>query len=480
MPKDSPEPTAPGAAPEARPESALELDRRRNFRCGVANGVLIQGALACTHGAIVLAPLIKVLTGSTAWAGVIGQLNFSFWLLPQMFVSRFIEPLPRKMPFFRLCAFGRLLGWTGAALALFFLGSASGVGSGYLVAGLVTFFVLLNGFANGCTSPAFQDIVAKVVPVTERERFFGLRLFLGRLLQIGMTFVWIPFVLSGQEWLAYPRNYTLLFLTALFFAGLSIFAFLLIREPAGALTGARLSNAEHFRKGWAFARDDAHFRRLLLYRALNLLGGMAFTLLAVYALDSERGLGLGGQPDDPQRFRLKAEAQAFFMQALVLAECAASGLWAWLGGRFSLGAGLTLGVGLRMALALSAAAVGPLMAALEATRETRLWAMAGLFALQGAAQVLLEIEGQSLMLELAPEESRPTFLGFLNSCTFPFMLGCPLLGAFLADRIGYSYTYVLMAVFSLISLFVAQALSRAKIEARRSGAIQTEPGKGVA
>src|SRR5512135_765531 len=98
----------------ACPHSPAAAQARWNFVCGILNGVLINGALACINGAIILAPLIQSLTGSTIWAGAMANVSPSFFMLPQMATSGFIESRAYKLPVYRVMGALRLIGWSGA------------------------------------------------------------------------------------------------------------------------------------------------------------------------------------------------------------------------------------------------------------------------------------------------------------------------------------------------------------------------------
>jgi hypothetical protein len=371
----------------------------------------------------------------------------------------------------------RLVGWLGAGLLLLFLGGEIGGVRGVWVAAGLTLFVALNGLANGSAALCFQDIVGKIVPLEKRERFFGLRMFFGRILQTAVTFFWIPFLLTGQEWLPYPRNHALLFLSAFFFATLSVTTFCLVREPAGTNLAPRKGMVTHVRDGFHLLKGEPNFRLLLLFRVCTHFGIMAIPLLTVFALDGSGGLGLGLGSDGHPDPALRGEAQVLFIRTFVIAECVTAGLWAWLGHRFSVGAGLMVGTCSRLTMSIAATAAGPLLWHLDASRDARMWVVAGIYVLQGISTMTLFIEQEALVLALAPEDRRPTFIGFLNTLSFPLFLGCPVLGGVLAGVCGYAVAFGAMLIFNVGGIVVAAALGRAKQEAWLAAAAQSDMGR---
>ncbi|MCZ7648988.1 MAG: MFS transporter [Planctomycetota bacterium] len=439
-------------------------EARRNFTLGVVNGSLIQGAFSCISPEIILAPLILHLSGSMVLAGIVGVLNQAFFMLPQMLVSGYIESLPRKIHVYRVCAVLRGLNWLAMTVAFYFLSGDVGGLRGPALAWLVIGFQVVQGFLVGASMLAFQEVVAKTVPAGSRERFFGMRTFLGRLIQIGLTFTWIPFVLERQG-APYPRNHSLLFLTGSVFAVLSMVSFCLVREPEEQAPAPRQSLGGQFRRSLAIWRDDGNFRLLILFRVLGLLSMMALPLLTVFALadPAQGGFGLGGPAHGAEPSPLTAQAQTVFLVTLAVSEALTAGVWAWIAPRISAGKGLAIGVGVRLVLTVLLAGA-PLVLGLP--RDYRLVVMAALFVLRGAQNVMMMIEMQALVLELAPDENRPTFIGFLNTLSFPLMLGGPVLGAALAKYAGYTPTFIVMAIFSLLSLAIAHRLGQAKQVAR--------------
>jgi MFS family permease len=133
----------------------------------------------------------------------------------------------------------------------------------------------------------------------------------------------------------------------------------------------------------------------------------------------------------------------------------------------------------RLLMSLAATASGPLLCHLDASRDVRMWVVAGIYVLQGISTMTLFIEQEALVLALAPEDRRPTFIGFLNTLSFPLFLGCPILGGVLANACGYAVAFGAMLIFNLGGIVVAAALGRAKQEAWLAAAAQSDTGRTV-
>jgi len=431
----------------------------------VFNGVMANGSFACLNGAIVLAPLIQTLTGSTAWAGSMYTLGVAAMTLPQLLVSGYTESRPYKLPVYKLGSYFRSFGWLFGALLLFIWGPELAETHGLWLAVGVTLSVILAGLANGFTFLAFQDVVAKVIPAELRERYFGMRLFWGRALQIALTISFMPWVLGATERFPFPQNYALLFAASFVFVALAVGSFWFIKEPAGSSRPGQTLRGQ-FAAGLELLRTNRNFKQLLAFRLLNLFGTMSHGVVTVFALDALSGLGVAGDKADADYGRLAAHAQSLFMLAMVVAECLAAGAWGWLVGRFSVGTGMVLGTAVRLVLSVGAAAAGPVLRALGADHGACLAVVCGLYVLQGISAVTLFIEIEALVLDLAPEDKRPTFVGFLNALAFLPTVLCPILGGLLAQYLGYEVAFGAMAVFNVAALFVARNLGVLKAAAR--------------
>jgi MFS family permease len=112
--------------------------------------------------------------------------------------------------------------------------------------------------------------------------------------------------------------------------------------------------------------------------------------------------------------------------------------------------------GFRIVMALGAAATGlGVVSALVAGSEAGFYA-AFMFATFG--QMAFWAGHGNYILEIAPLEKRPSYIGLDNMSGLPFVV-MPFVGGWMADRLGYAPPFVMAAVFSAIAtvLFVTYA-----------------------
>ena len=81
---------------------ALTAAERRNFIGGLWHGAFLALGMALTQPTTVIAAFVAELTGSTVWVGGLSTVLTAAAALPQLFVARWVEPRPTKMPYWRL------------------------------------------------------------------------------------------------------------------------------------------------------------------------------------------------------------------------------------------------------------------------------------------------------------------------------------------------------------------------------------------
>jgi hypothetical protein len=118
-----------------------------------------------------------------------------------MFVAGYVEALPRKLPLYARMALGRALGWLWMIAVVVFLAPRAP----FLAAVLFLLGYAIFTVTGGIGTLAFMDIFARTVPFRRRGAFWGLRMFFGSLLSIGVG-IFVRHVLR-QEWgLTFPTT----------------------------------------------------------------------------------------------------------------------------------------------------------------------------------------------------------------------------------------------------------------------------------
>lgn len=398
-------------------QQTIEKNYRWNFMVNTLDGASFWFGMSFFSSTIILPLFVSHFTDSPLTIGLISFLGWGGIFLPQLFMANAVERAPRKK-FFPVT-----LGFFLERLPIILLAPAV-----YLLAirqpilTLVIFFVLYawQNVGAGVILVGWQDMIAKIIPVEKRGRFFGISNFIGNGTGI-LGALAVPFVL---EKFTFPMGYVFSFAVAggMFF--LSWVFLSLTREPAVYSSKPPVSQMNYMRSLPEVVRRNPNFRMYLLSQIIFSLSGMATGFLVVYAVQT------WNLPD--------AEASGF-MIALQIGLTLAYLFFGFLSDRK--GHKLSLEICMAMsALLLVLAIIAPSP-----------WWFFPIFFLRGAVNAGTFISGISIVYEFTDAENRPTYIGLAN--TIPGVAGslAPLIGGWLAGALSYQAMFILSAIIGTFS-----------------------------
>ena len=94
---------------------------KRNFFLGVFNGAMFNFAETLMSVDTVLTWFVQQLGGSYFLIGLVGPMRDAGWFLPQLFVSKWLEKHPHKLPLYRRMAVVRVIAWLVWTLSALFI-----------------------------------------------------------------------------------------------------------------------------------------------------------------------------------------------------------------------------------------------------------------------------------------------------------------------------------------------------------------------
>jgi MFS family permease len=344
-------------------------------------------------------------------------LSTAGFLLPQLFIANAVERAPRKK-FFPVN-----LGFFLQRLPLFLLAPvAYFLATSQPVLALLGFFILYawHTIGSGIQIVGWQDMIAKIIPVQKRGRFFGITNFLGNGAGI-LGALAVPFVL---EKFTFPLGYVIAFAVAAALIFLSWIFLSLTREPAVQSSKPPVSQLDYMRSLPEILRKDSNFRMYLLSQIVFSLSGMSTGFLAVYALKT---------------WHMSDALASGFTIALQVGLAMANLFFGFLadrkGHKLSLEICLMLSI---LSVVLAILAPNP-------------WWFFPIFFLRGAVNAGTFISGISIVYEFTNAEDRATYIGLAN--TIPGIAGAiaPLIGGWLAGAISYQTMFILSVVIGVIS-----------------------------
>lgn len=389
--------------------SILDL-RERNYRLAVVNGWLVWLGDAFLNPNIVLSGFAARLGAPGALIGLLPALLQAGGMVPQAFLAPWVARLPRKIVLYRKVAALRLSGLVLMALSAFLFGQNPSLLLGFLLG------LLLNALFTGVSGLPFWEVVAKTTPQGRRAALFSARNLVGGLLAFLAGFL-VRFLLALP--LPFPLPYALLFALGALSYGVGWYLFGLTEEPEEAPKEARLD--------LRLPLKSAAFRRYLRVRLLLALAGLAEPFYAAYAV---RALGQGKE-------------LGLYLSLYALAFTLSNLLWARMAERGSKG---VLKAGAFLAL------LSPLLALLLPPGLFGL-----VFLLQGAYLAALGLSTTTYLLNLAPPEERSAAIGLANTLAGLFAFS-PVLGGYLADRLGFPALFLLAAGLYALALLLGRRL----------------------
>lgn len=398
-------------------QQTIERNYRWNFLVNTLDGASFWFGMSFFSSTIILPLFVSHFTDSPLTIGLISFLGWGGIFLPQLFMANAVERAPRKK-FFPVT-----LGFFLERLPIFLLPPAVYfLATRQPILTLVIFFVLYTwqNVGTGVILVGWQDMIAKVIPVEKRGRFFGISNFIGNGTGI-LGALAVPFVLKK---FTFPLGYVFSFAVAGAFIFLSWVFLSFTREPAVYSSKPPVSQLNYLRSLPEVLRRDRNFRMYLLSQIIFSLSGMATGFLVVYTVKT------WNLPD--------AEAGGF-MIALQIGLTLAYLFFGFLSDRK--GHKLSLEICMLLSTLL-------LVLAIIAPSP---WWFFPIFFLRGAVNAGTFISGISIVYEFTDAENRPTYIGLAN--TIPGIAGsiAPLIGGWLASAISYQAMFILSAVIGAIS-----------------------------
>ncbi|PWK06280.1 MFS transporter [Tumebacillus permanentifrigoris] len=264
--------------PSVRPNwfsSALE---RRNFKGLTVDGALYFVALTFLDATILIPLFLQHVSGSPLLIGLATAIRHLCFVLPQVFIAKWMHRIPRLNRFvfrtYLFCRFGFLL----VIGMLFFNSQSPWV--------LICFFIghTLFCLGEGLIQVPWMDLFGRTIRPQNHGKLFGLMQTLGAVGSFAAGLL-IQHVLSHPERFPYPLNFLIVFSMAFLLLTCSTLSFLYVRE------GVRRSEvplepekkrSEPSQTLAATLRQNLPFRRLTLIQMLIGLHQLAMPFYILY------------------------------------------------------------------------------------------------------------------------------------------------------------------------------------------------------
>jgi len=423
-------------------DSEFEQEVKRHYRHNAVvnwlDGTLFWFGMSFVAPNTILPLYVSHFSDSKLVIGLLSTLASTGWFLPQLFTANWIQRLPRK----RVVVVN--IGLFTERLPLFLMVPAAWLSIRHPLLALALFFILFAWYTigAGAVAVAWQDMVAKIIPLDRRGKFFGLTNFAGTATGVLGA--------AAAAWLLdhydFPYGYMFCFATAGVFVFISWVFLALTREPAQASLEPPISQREYLRRLPSILRADANFRPYLLSRMVMAMGGMAYGFVAVYAV---------------QRWQLPDSQAGTFTASMLIGQALCNLLFGVLADRRGHKLVLELGTLLGM-LAVGLASLAPAPGYFHVV-----------FALIGASAAGMYMSGTMIAFEFSTPDVRPTYIGLNNTVTGVASGLAPILGGCLAGLLGYRALFAIACAIGIAGL----AMLRWTVQDPRRASATTSAGE---
>ena len=414
------------ASEERTYQAEVKRHFRWNFVVNVLDGALFWFGINFVAPSTILPLYVRHLTDSRLLIGLIATIAGAGWYLPQLFTASYVERSPRKKPIVTKVGFfaERLSFLFMAASAFLFAGTSPALA-------LALFFVTLtwHTVGAGIIAVAWQELVAKVIPVNYRGRLLGIANFGGTATGI----LGAALAASILDRYPFPTNFALCFALGFVFILLSWLSLALTREPPLHSRKPAVSLSEYWRRLPIVLRRDSNFAAYLLARVITVLGRMGIGFLTVYAAE---------------RWQLTDSQAGFYTTVILVGQASGNLVFGPLADQR--GHKLVL----EMSLGLSAFSM---LVAVVAPSPTWMYAVFGAVGALTASDILSML---GIVMEFTSPDDRPTYMGLASTVPGLFAAIAPVIGGWIASRATYRMTFLVAAILTLAAWAVLHWMVR--------------------
>lgn len=397
-----------------------QIDNPKNNYKNVSHAFFLSLAITIAEPSTVLPLIVAHFSDSVVMVGVFVSLLRGGAIVIQLYAAFHAQAYKRVLPYLGKVFFFRWFSWLLIGLSIYFIGDSNKSLTLFFI-GLGLFFF---SFSAGFGAIYFKELQAKLFSKKYRGKTMANRNVAGSIASIisgGVT----GYVLTNFE---APMNYAYLFMVSSLFMAVGFISFVSIDEPAKENVLPKEKNFKLFIKNAVkLLKEDARLQRQIrvIFLSFSYFLSMPFVILNANALFTLTGWMLGG----------------FIMVQMLGSILGSSLLWRKIHDYEKM---------------LSLSFVFMILAFVVALFATNIYAYALIFLLFGVGLDGLNISGMNLVIEIAPEEKRPTYTAIQTNITslglfFP-VLGGVLLKYFDSYDLIYSLSVLLLSLGLFLSL----------------------------
>ena len=396
-------------------EAYIRKHLKFNFAIGLLDGGFFGIGMGFASFAAVIPLFVHHLTDSALIIGLVPAIHNVGWQLPQLFTAGWVSRAKRYRPLVLMMTISERVPFLGLAAVAFFLLNMPA--STALI--LIFLMLIWQGLGAGLAANPWTSMISKVTPNELLGTFFGTQsaAFNGA---AGLSAIAAALILDK---VAEPFNFSLLFALTFFSMAVSFVFLSLTREPDSEPKEIHHSHIL-WKKAVGILKSDGNFRSFLLVRIISQFAAMGFSFYTIYAV---------------QHFGTSDAAASIMVSVLLFGQIILSPLMGHWGDRWSHRGVMLIG-------ALGAA----LSEFLAWCAPSANW-FYGIFLLEAIAIVAIWTTPLAFSVSFAKnDEDRPLYIGMANTIPAPATILAPIIGGWLADKIGFNTTFIFSTLSGLV------------------------------
>ncbi|MGQ9479229.1 MAG: MFS transporter [Thermoproteota archaeon] len=400
---------------------------RRNFLALLLDWVMYGTGMNFVSATTVLPAFVSSITDSKIAIGLVSTIPVMFWNSLQLISAGRIEKIKYKKPFLLRITPGERIPW----LVIFIFTILMATKKPFVL--LLVFYaayIIINIFSGLC-STAWFDIVAKAIPEEKRGIYFSTANLISSITGL-LGGIVVAFYMGFFQ---YPINYSLCFLTAFIFILVSWIAIYQVDEPPSDIVEESSSIREYVKRLPAVLKGNRNYALYTLSGMIGAFGGISSSFYTAYAI---------------YRFNASDFDIGLFTIVLVGTQIASNILWMFVQAKYGHKAVLLVGG--------SAGTFATIIAVLASSLNHFLL----VFALTGVSFSAFLVSNFPILMEMAPEEEVPTYIGLNSALKSLFLAAAPLFGGLMIEEYGYTLAFMVSFLFSAVSTILMAMVKHEK------------------
>lgn len=396
-------------------EAYVRTHLRFNFAVGLLDGGFFGLGMGFASFSAIVPLFVHHFTESALLIGLVPAIHNMGWQLPQLLTAGWLSHARRYKPLTLWMTIHERLPFLGLSAVALSVPNSSKV----TILSLTFLMLVWQGFGAGMAANPWTNLVSKVIPQELHGTFFGTQSAafngLAGLASFGAAII--------LERLSLPLNFSVCFALTFIFMAVS-FGFLSATRESDSLPAPEGQRPAVLKKAYAILSGNANFRAFLAVRVLSQFAGMGFAFYAIYAV---------------RQYAVSDAGAAALVAVLLIGQVVLSPLMGRLGDRWSHRGVMALG------------AIGAALSAILAWHATSPAWFYAVFLLEAVAVVAIWTIPLALSVSFAKDENeRPLYIGLANTIPAPATILAPILGGWIADRMGYGSMFILSAVSGVL------------------------------